>query len=235
MAAASDTHWWYRATRQLLDELLTPHLPPLTDATRYLDAAGGVGSTGSWLATRAATVLDDFEESALSVACSRWSGYEPVRSDISRIPHPDTCFDASLCVTALYHRLILDPQAVVDELARVAKPGGLVCLMEPGVRRLRRGHDEVTQTARRFTLTDMRDLIDHAGLDLVVATGAYTFLVPPAGILAVVERGAAKSDVGRNESGLGGIFGALARVERSVIRQVRLPFGLSVIAVGRKR
>ena len=117
-------------------------------------------------------------------------------------------FDAVLCVTALCHRMNPDPQAIVDEFARVTKPGGLVCLMEPGGKRLWRGHDDVTHTARRFSLAEMRAMVRGAGLDLVRATGAYSFLVPPAAVMGVVERGKNKSDVGRNESGLGGAAGS---------------------------
>ena len=66
------------------------------------------------------------------------------------------------------------------------------------------------------------------------ATGAYSFLVPPAAVLGVIERGAPKSDVGRNESGLGGLLGWIARGERRVLRRFDLPIGLSAIAVARK-
>jgi SAM-dependent methyltransferase len=158
-----------------------------------------------------------------------------VRADINHVPHRDAAFDAVLCVTALCHRMNPDPQAIVTEFARVTKPGGLVCLMEPGGKRLWRGHDEVTHTARRFSLAEMRSMVRGAGLELVRATGAYSFLVPPAAVMGIVERGKSKSDVGRNESGLGGLLGQVARAERALLRRLSLPFGLSVIAIGRKR
>jgi hypothetical protein len=59
--------------------------------------------------------------------------------------------------------------------------------------------------------------------------------VPPAAVLAVLERGRETSDVGRNQSGLGGGMGALATVERKLLRRLDLPTGLSAIAIGRKR
>jgi SAM-dependent methyltransferase len=236
MVEAGERHWWYSSTRALLDMLLTPHLPPLTSTTRYLDAGGGSGATGRWLAERATTALDDFEPVALAAAAAVYPGYRSVRADINHIPHPSNTFAASLCVTALYHQMNRDPQAIVNELARVTEPGGLVCIMEPGVRRLRRGHDAVTQTARRFSRGDVSNLITGAGLELVRATGAYSFLVPPAAVLAIVERGGeAKSDVGRNESGAGGLLSTLATIERAALKRINLPFGLSVIAIGRKR
>ncbi|MEY2400755.1 MAG: hypothetical protein QOJ08_866 [Ilumatobacteraceae bacterium] len=234
MVAAGERHWWYRSTRSLLEMLATPHLPPVDSRTIYLDAGGGSGATGSWLADRATTVLDDFENVALKAAVHDHAGYRGVRADINHVPHKSGAFDAVLCVTALCHRMNPDPQAIVDEFARVTNPGGLVCLMAPGGKRLWRGHDDVTHTARRFSLAEMRSMVRSAGLDLVRATGAYSFLVPPAAVMGVVERGKSKSDVGRNEGGLGGLLGQVARAERVLLRKANLPFGLSVIALGRK-
>ncbi len=233
MAAAGERHWWYVATRQLLSELIEPHLAPVTGSTRYLDAAGGSGATGSWLAARATTLVDDVDEASVRYASSI-TGYRPVVADLNALPHADERFDAVLCVTALCHRMNTDPGATVRELERVTKPGGLVALMEPGVPRLRRGHDRVTHTARRFDRATLAGLLDAAGLTVVRSTGAYTFLVPPAAALSVLERGRSTSDVGRNQSGLGGVLPALARIERALLRRVDLPTGLSVIAIARK-
>ncbi len=235
MAAAGDRHWWYRSTRRLLEDLIQPLLPALTDSTIYLDAGGGSGATGRWLAAQAPMVLDDFEAMSLQVAMSETAGYRGVCADLNSLPHPDRSFDAVLCVTALCHKMNPDPAAIVREFARITKPGGLVCLMEPGGKRLWRGHDEVTHTGRRFSVSELRTMTTDAGLHVERATGAYSFLVPPAAVMGVVERrSAAKSDVGRNESGLGGLLGGVARVERAVLRRMNLPFGLSAIAIGRK-
>jgi SAM-dependent methyltransferase len=233
MAEAGERHWWYVATRRLLADLIGPHLPPVAETTRYLDAAGGSGATGSWLAQRAPTVVDDIDEQSVRFASSI-PGYLPVVADLNTLPHPDGRFDGVLCVTALCHRMNTDPAATVRELARVTKPGGVVALMEPGVRRLRRGHDRVTHTARRFDRKELAALLAGAGLDVARATGAYTFLVPPAAVLAVLERGRATSDVGRNESGLGGVLPMLARAERALLARTDLPTGLSVIAIAVK-
>ncbi len=232
MAEAGNRHWWYRSTRALLEQLVAPHLPPVGPATRYLDAAGGSGATGSWLAARGQTAVDDVDEQSVRFAIET-PGYVGVIADLNHLPHPNGSFDAVLCVTALCHRMNRDPASTVSELVRVTRPGGIVCLMEPGVRWLRRGHDRVTHTARRFSRRDLAAMLDEAGADVLRSTGAYTFLVPPAALLAVVERGKETSDVGRNESGLAGAFGGLARAERAILTRMNLPTGLSAIAVAR--
>lgn len=239
IAAASESHWWYKATRSLLQQTIIPLLAPAGPDTCYLDAAGGTGATGNWLADRATTVLDDYEPFALSIARDESDGYRPVRADMNQLPHRDASFDAVLCVTALYHRLNPDPQLVVNEFARVVKPGGVVCLMEPGVRRIWRSHDEVTHAARRFSLGDMRTLVRNSGLTLVRSTGAYSFLVPPAAALSILSRNtpttdASSSDVGRSGGRLSGLAAGIAATERLILRHTSLPFGLSVLAIGRK-
>jgi SAM-dependent methyltransferase len=234
MAEAGEHHWWYESTRQLLEQLVVPYLPSPTPVTCYLDAAGGSGATGQWLAARAPTLIDDVDESSLRFVQASEHGYVPVLADLNALPHPDHTFDAVLCVTALCHRMNVDPAATVTELARVTRPGGVVALMEPGIRWLRRGHDRVTHTARRFSRRDLAHLLEGAELELRRSTGAYTFLVPPAAVLAVVERGRSASDTGRNETGLAGLLPALARVERALLGQIDLPTGLSAIAVAVK-
>jgi SAM-dependent methyltransferase len=233
MAAAGRRHWWYRSTRALLEQLLADHAVASPDAL-FLDAAGGTGATGGWLTARAPTVLADYEPLALSAGRDEFPAYLPVRADLNALPFAADAFSVVLCVTALCHRMNPDPARIVRDFARITRPGGVVCLMEPGVRRLHRGHDEVTHTARRFSVGDLREMATGAGLDVLRATGAYSFLVPPAAVLGLVERGAPKSDVGRNESGLGGVFGALARAERRLLRRRDLPTGLSAIVVARR-
>jgi SAM-dependent methyltransferase len=249
MADAGERHWWYKNTRLLLAQLLVPHLEGrATGGHRplVLDAGGGTGATGGWMTTYATTVLADFEPMALEVARhdhggvhrsgqGRGHGLLPVQADLNMVPFADATFDAVLCVTALCHRMNPDPGAIVRDFARITRPGGVVCLWEPGVRRLWRGHDEVTHTGRRFSVRDMREMAIGAGLVVERATGAYSFLVPPAALIGLLERkDDAKSDVGRNESGLGGVFPAMARAERWVLRRTNLPVGLSAIVVATK-
>jgi SAM-dependent methyltransferase len=233
MVAAEDVHWWYAATRSLLVDQLGPFLPA---TGRYLDAGGGTGATGSWLAKRGRLVVADLEPRALPLYRR---GHPDVTgltvADLRRLPFADGSFDAAVCVTVLYHAAIDSPAAVVGELARVVKPGGIVSLLEPGVRRLRRAHDRQTHAGRRFSLGDVRRLLVDNGLEVVRATGAYSFLVPPAAVLSLSDRSGTTSDLDRDQGGMGGVLAGVARAERAALRHVRSPFGLSVLAIGRVR
>ena len=233
MAAAGETHWWYRSTRALLRQLVEPHLTTRSDAL-HLDAAGGTGATGGWLTEHAPTVVADFDQFALQAAVHDFPSYLAVRGDLNHLSFADASFASVLCVTALCHRMNPDPAAIVREFARIAEPGAVVALMEPGGKRLWRSHDDVTHTGRRFSVRELQEMAQAAGLDVIKATGAYSFLVPPAWAMGIIERGKGKSDVGRNQSGLGGALGALASLERRFLRRFSIPFGLSAIVIARR-
>ncbi len=233
MAEAGESHWWYRSTRALLRQLLEPHFSSAAGAL-HLDAAGGTGATGGWITDAIPTVLVDFEYFALEIARHDHPGFIPLRGDLNHLPFIDGSFSSILCVTALCHRMNPDPAAIVADFARLARPGAVIALMEPGGKRLWRSHDDVTHTGRRFSIGDLKSMAESAELEIVKATGAYGFLVPPAFVMGIIERNKAKSDVGRNQSGLGGLLGALATVERRLLRRFNIPFGLSAIVIARK-
>src|SRR5262245_23117703 len=117
MAATEDVHWWYAATRALLADQVRPWLEP---GGRLLDAGGGTGATGAWLATDGHVVATDFEPRALALYRRRHPEVtDLVVSDVRRLPFGEGVFDAVLCVTVLYHSSIRSPAAAVGELARV--------------------------------------------------------------------------------------------------------------------
>jgi len=233
MAAAGETHWWYRSTRELLRQVIEPNLTAGREAL-HLDAAGGTGATGGWLTEHGPTVIADFEQFALQAASGDYPGYLAVRGDLNHLSFADESFASVLCVTALCHRMNPDPAAIVREFARIAEPGAVVALMEPGGKRLWRSHDDVTHTGRRFSVGELKAMAQGAGLEVIKATSAYSFLVPPAWVMGIVERGKAKSDVGRNQSGLGGLLSVLASLERRFLRRFSMPFGLSAIVIARR-
>jgi SAM-dependent methyltransferase len=231
MARVERSHWWYRSTRELLAGVFVPHLPA---RALVLDAGCGTGATGAWLAERHAVVGLDAEPLAVELYAGLHPAVPLLTGDVSRLPLRDASVDAVLCVTVLCHQAILDPQAAVAELVRVIRPGGALCLLEPGVRRLRRAHDRAVHVVRRFAVEDMRRLVAGSGCEVVRASGAYSFLVPPAAVKAVIERGRAASDLDGQSGAVGRVLAGMAAVERRWLAAHDLPAGLSVWAVGVK-
>lgn len=232
IADAEQRHWWYRSMPALARAVLGSALRP---GLRILDAGCGPGPNFEWLSPYGEVVGVDHSPEAIRLANARHPGIEAVEGDITALPFEEESFDLALEFTVL--ALVDDDQRGVDELARVTRPGGSVLLMEPAIPRLRRDHDEVNGVRRRYRLDDMRAMAARAGLSVIRATHANSFLVPPAAALAVAHRlkrpgGDSSSDFERDR--LGPVFSSMAAAERRAIARRDIPFGLSAIVVARK-
>ncbi len=153
MAEVEDTHWWYRSTRALLQAAARRPAAAGRSIPRSRCGDGGHRGVARRPRTSSSPPTSSRWPSRCTASCTPTS--EVVACDATSLPFADDSFDAVLCVTVLCHRSIESPAAAVAEMARVVRPGGLVCLWEPGVRRLRRAHDRVTHTGRRFSRRDL--------------------------------------------------------------------------------
>lgn len=115
-------------------EILAEFLEPLSSEARILDAGCGQGRPVLRRLDKAATAVGlDFSRRQLQLARENVPGAALVQGDLTHLPVADGVFDA---VTA-YHTLIHVPldahQTVLNEFARVLRPGGRVLLTEsPG-------------------------------------------------------------------------------------------------------
>ena len=230
IAAAEDDHWWYRNTRALMADLLRPWLA--TDQ-RILDAGCGPGGNGAWLRSHGRVVGVDVAHEALEFVRARRPETAPVRASAEHLPFADGAFDVAVGITLLY--TVHDDVAALSELARVLRPGGAVLLLEPAFESLRRAHDVTVHGLRRYRRHELAGLAARSGLRVRRATYAYSFLAPPAAVLAVLERRGTQrpedtgSDVDRRA--LDRAFAPFARAERRWLSRHDVPVGTSVVVV----
>jgi len=230
IAAAEDDHWWYRNTRALMADLLQPWLGV---GLRILDAGCGPGGNGAWLARHGRVVGVDVAREALEFVKARRSTTVPVQASAVDLPFPDRSFDLAVAVTLLY--TVPNDAAAVNEMARVVRPGAPVLLFEPALPSLRREHDVTVHGLRRYRRGELAALAERAGLRVRRATYAYSFLAPPAALLAALERRASRrendtgSDVERRA--LDRVFAPLAKAERRWLARRDVPVGTSAVVV----
>jgi ubiquinone/menaquinone biosynthesis C-methylase UbiE len=230
IAAAEDEHWWYRNTRALMAKLLQPWLG---SDQRILDAGCGPGGNGAWLAQHGRVVGVDPARQALEFVRTRRSTTSPVQASAERLPFDDAAFDVAVGITLLY--TVQDHVAALGELARVLRAGGALLLLEPAFPSLRRAHDVTVHGLRRYRRDELAGLAERSGLRVRRATYAYSFLAPPAAVLARLERRRSRSgrDTGSDveRHALDRAFAPLARSERRWLARHDLPVGTSVVVV----
>jgi SAM-dependent methyltransferase len=175
----------------------------------------------------------DTASDALGFVRERRPRTRPVQATLEALPFADASFDVVVGITVLYS--VPDDQRAVRELGRVLAPGGAAVLFEPAFASLRRAHDTTVHGRRRYRRGDLAGLARRAGLSVRRATYAYSFLVPPAAVLATADRlrrapaEMAPSDV--DKRALDAVFAPLADTERRWLLRRDVPVGTSAVVL----
>lgn len=132
-----------------------------------------VGDTDGLLLKHLGKAGTGFNLAPAVVRNIRANGIDAVLGDGQQMPFDDASFDCVLCFETLEH--VENPLSLLDELARVCKPGGRVFLSIPWVPRTQvqprdfsidRGYGHIIEFAPR----EFRALITHSALEISWAT-----------------------------------------------------------------
>jgi len=243
--ALEESFWWFAGMREITSVLLDPVLPPAQDRL-ILDAGCGTGGMLSWLARfagRGRVVGIDVVPSALKF-CRERHHTHLAQASATHLPFADSTFDlvTSFDVLVQLPGEGADEQAI-REMSRVLRPGGVAFVRVAAYEWMRSGHDEALGTQRRYTLGALTERMEGAGFSIVRATYANTLLLPAAALRRLVLKRVGLADSGSDVKPLAprlqwlnpmlqSVLHAEARLLRQ--RNMRLPFGLSAIAIGRK-
>jgi SAM-dependent methyltransferase len=123
----------YRFPRSLvhrpIQRFFARFLDEAPPGTRVLDAGCGTGVETGPYAARLGVVGIDYQREHLAWASGAWPGARFALADLARLPLPDASFDLVVLNQVIEH--VLDPAAVVRELARVVAPGGRLLVSTP--------------------------------------------------------------------------------------------------------
>ena len=234
MARVEREHWWFRAKRDLVRAELKRRRAEGT----VIDVGAGTGGLLQQLrADDRGAVGAELDPDALRLARESLPSAALVRSVAEALPFATSSAGAVTSLDVLEH--LDDDVAGLRELARVAGPYGLVLVAVPAYQWAWSEHDVRLGHHRRYTRQQLVTAAEAAGIDVLRCTHFHAWLTP----VAVLVR---RTPVGRLLRGsaeeasfvhptVNGMLRAVGRIERILARWIDLPFGLSILLVGRQR
>lgn len=204
-----------------------------------LDAGCGTGSAMS-------TFLADYgrvtgiDIHPLALAYCRKRGLSRIAcASVVDLPFASAQFDVVTSFDVLYEKAVASDLEALHEFVRVLIPGGRIFLRLPAYDWLRGQHDRTVHTHKRYTAKQVAHLLTESGLIVEHVSFANMFLFPFALWKRLGERiFPAQEGYSDLNLGVGSFNGILLKIlarEAPLVAGSGLPFGLSVVAVGRKR
>jgi hypothetical protein len=127
---------------------------------------------------------------------------------------------------------------VVKSIRNALVPGGVFAIREPALAFASGRHDREVSIRKRFDKPFLRELLEQAGFEIASMTYLNTILFAP--IVVIRKIGVAlsrdpKSDVQETNVALNALLLGVLRFERILLRATSLPFGVSILAIARRR
>ncbi len=238
MYNVEDHHWWYLGMEVITRSILNRWYQ-IDGNLSILDAGCGTGAAlTSYLAKYGQVTGFDLSSIALEF-CQRRKAQRLAQASVTHLPFASNSFDLLTSFDVLYERGVVDDLESLSEFSRVLVQGGRVLLRLPAYDWLRGQHDVGIHTARRYTAGEVKKLLQKTGFSAEHISYANTFMFPAALIKRMFERifppRIDQSDLTVNAGVLNQVLRNILALEAPLVSSIGLPFGLSVIAVGKKR
>jgi SAM-dependent methyltransferase len=230
MAELDERHWWYRARRQIIADLIERE-GRLQPNAKILEIGCGTGHNLSMLAAfgRVEGLELDAEARALS---EKRLGRKIMSSPLPELAEvPDRSYDLIGAFDVIEH--IDDDEAALASIARKLKPGARFMMTVPAHQWMWTAHDVANHHKRRYSKRQLKRLVDGSPMKLE-RLGYFNSLLFP---LAVAERTASKirnkdnGDVALPAAPLNAALEKIFAAERHLVGRFPLPPGLSLFAV----
>jgi SAM-dependent methyltransferase len=234
MAELDERHWWYRARRQVLAELIRREAPPPADA-KILEIGCGTGHNLAMLAEFGHVEGLELDDEARAIS-ERRLGRSVMSAPLPELAGvPEHYYDLVGAFDVIEH--IDDDAAALASIASRLARGGKFVMAVPAHQWMWSAHDVVNHHKRRYSRRSLKRLIEASPMKLI-KIGYFNSLLFP---LAVAERAASKlrgkegADVKLPPAPLNMAFERIFAAERYLVGRLPFPPGLSLFAVAEAR
>lgn len=167
MYALESSFWWYRVLHELVDTTIQKLKPQ--GKIRILDAGCGTGRMME--ICQKYGHVEGIDYSADAVDYSRKRGLEHVElGDLNEVQLEANSYDLITSLDVLYHAAIKDDKAILDKFYGALKEGGLLIINLPAFEYLKRSHDVVVHTKKRYRKKAFESELKEAGFSILQAS-----------------------------------------------------------------
>jgi SAM-dependent methyltransferase len=230
MAELDERHWWYRARREILADLIRRRIP-LPPNPKILEIGCGTGHNLMMLRRFGRVDGIEIDPAARLIASSRL-GHAVMDAPLPALSGVEThAYDLVAILDVLEH-VEEDREALVS-IAERLKPGGRILITVPAHPWMWSAHDEVNHHKRRYTRKSLAAVIEAAGLKLEMMSWFNSLLFPLAAAARGIGRitGKKDSDDSMPPAFLNKIFEGLFGIERHALGRLPFPPGVSLVAI----
>lgn len=236
MHQVEETHWWFVGRRKIIESFIRRvcAAPEFRKPLHILDVGCGTGANLEMLAQFGKSEGVDVSTEAL--AFCRQRGLQQVKQGAAEaLPYADNSFDLVTGLDVVEH---LDNDLTgLQEMHRVLRPEGRAVLFVPAFMFLWGVQDDISNHRRRYTLSELKTLVEKAGFKIERATYVNVTFFLPILLGRLFMRATGLKPASENNITIGFLNGILGKVfasERFALRYLNFPFGVSIICVARR-
>ncbi len=242
---AEDDHWWFSSRTRALNTVMAPLLSGKPNL-KLLDVGCGAGNMIHHLSQYGQVKGLEIDERPVKKARER--GYDVQQFDATQpMPFADNTFDAVTTLDVIEHNR--DDLAILADSFRILKPGGYMIITVPAYMWLWTHNDDLNAHVRRYTAGELRQKLTQTGFEISRVTYNNFFIFPVAASLLLLRQATDRKKVlashhlSQDEYQVelepaspvvNGVLTGVGKVEAGLMRQIDLPFGTSLIAIGQK-
>lgn len=226
---AEEDHWWFRARHEIIISTIEK-IHKLRQGDSILDIGCGSGAFLEYFQKQGCKVTG-IDSSYRAVERCRARGLANViQGDVGYMKMPQDGFDIVTMFDVLEH--IDDDMHFLQTVRTLMQPKGCVLITVPAFQWLWTSHDEKNHHKRRYKADQILDLLNVSGLKPIHETYFNTLLFPLALVrkfMDVFDRDISESGVAVPWAPVNHLFYEIFRLEKKIINNHRLPYGVSYI------
>lgn len=234
-------HWWFKVRGQIIIDQIRKVIGGKRDLN-ILNIGVATGRTTELLSEFGKVTSIEYDKE-----CCEFTrlevGIDVIQASVLALPFDNKSFDLVCSFDVIEH--VEDDKTAVQEMKRVCKPNGIVCITVPAFMQLWSHHDVVNHHYRRYVMKQLIKLFEPQKKDEILFKSYFnSALFLPIWAFRLLSKIIPKKLI-RKEAGsdftvidydsfINKILYSVFNVERKLLGKITYPFGVSILFIWRK-